>query len=326
MMKMVKKIGKWLGIFLLLLLLVILVMGLAPVSNDGYASRPDPLSDFDAAVRKIETIQEDEIPITNETSRSIFLNTGAKKDDVYVLIHGLTNAPEEFAELGQLLFEQGHNVLILRMPYHGLKGLEITELDPLTAEDIRGYADQVIDIAAALGENVTVIGISGGGAATAWIAQNRPEVERAILLSPFFGIAQTPKFLDPIVMNALLRLPPLSNSREPRPDRHWLYRGESGKGVAAFMSLGQSVIDEAQEKPPAVGEILILTSASDLAVDNDWAIQLADQWRAQGAEVETYEFDRSLDIPHASIDPFTEAPKRQLVYEQIFAWLDQQEQ
>ena len=62
-------------------------------------------------------------------------------------------------------------------------------------------------------------------------------------------------------------------------------------------------------------------SASDLAVDNDWARRMADEWRAGGAAVETFEYEKSLDIPHASIDPFTEAPKRQLVYDQIFAWL-----
>ena len=53
-----------------------------------------------------------------------------------MLIHGLTNAPKEFAELGGLLHDRGHNVIILRMPYHGLKGLDIKELDPLMADDI----------------------------------------------------------------------------------------------------------------------------------------------------------------------------------------------
>lgn len=320
-MEMLKKIAKWLGIALLLLLAALLLIGLFPVANDGFPSNPNPVDSYETAVNRVNGILEEEIAITNESSRSIFLDTGEKTEEVYVLIHGLTNAPEEFAELGELLHEQGHNVIILRMPYHGLKGLDIKELDPLTAEDIRAYADEVVDIASGLGDSVNVIGISGGGAASSWIAQNRPEVDRVVLLAPFFGIAQTPMFLDPIVMNLLLRLPPLSISSSPKPNREWLYSGQSGKGVAVFMTLGQSVLQKAQETAPAVKDFLILTSASDLAVDNDWARRMADEWRAGGANVITYEFEKSLGIPHASIDPFTEAPKRQLVYDQIFAWL-----
>lgn len=128
-------------------------------------------------------------------------------------------------------------------------------------------------------------------------------------------------FLDPIIKNALLRLPPLSISRKPKPNHDWLYSGESGKGAAVFMELGQAVMEEAESVPPAAMDILILTTASDQAVDNDWARRMAAEWRAQGAEVETYEFAQSLEIPHASIDPFTEASKRTLVYDQIFTWL-----
>ena len=322
-MEIVKKIAKWLGILLLVLVTAFLLIGLIPVPNDGYPSSPEPMGSYEASASRVNAILEEEMPITNETSRSIFFDTGERTDEVYVLIHGLTNAPKEFAELGGLLHDRGHNVIILRMPYHGLKGLDIKELDPLTADDIRTYADEVVDIAAGLGENITVIGISGGGAAAAWIAQNRPEVQRVVLLNPFFGLAQMPMFLDPIIMNALLRLPDLSISREPKPNRHWLYSGESGNGAAVFMSLGQSILEKAKMEPPEVLEMLILTSASDLAVDNDWADRLATEWQDQGARVQTYEFAKDLDISHASIDPFTAAQKRQLVYDQIFAWLNE---
>ena len=318
-----KRIAKWLGIIVLAILLVIFLVGLMPVSIDGFDSSPDPMTDYDAAVSRVEKIQEEELPVTNEASRSLLMTHGDKTDDVYVLVHGITNAPKEFEELGNILHEQGSNVLILRMPHHGLKSGDINELKALTAEEVRDYADESIDIAAALGDKITVMGISGGGTAAAWMTQNRPEVARTVLLSPFFGMAQTPMFLDPILMNAFSRLPNLSIGGKAEADRAWVYKGESTNGVAVFMRLGQAVFEQAESTAPAASDIFILTTASDLAADNDWADKLAEDWEAQGVAVDNYQFPKSDKVPHASIDPFTEEAIRQLVYDKILGWLSE---
>ena len=88
-----------------------------------------------------------------------------------MLIHGLGNAPKEFAELAQLLHEQGDNVLVL----HAVSRSQRVDmaLDALTPHGAR-LCDEIVDLAHGLGNNVTVIGISGGGTVAAWIAQNRP--------------------------------------------------------------------------------------------------------------------------------------------------------
>ena len=302
-MELVKKIAKWLGILILVLLLGLLVVGLIPTSDDDFPSNSNPATDYDEAMGRIDALLQTELPIANETSRSIVLTSGAKTDEVYVLIHGLTNAPHEFAELAEKLHETGNNVIVMRMPYHGLKGLHIKELDALQAEDLREYADEVIDIANGLGETINVIGISGGGAVGAWITQKRPDVSTAVLISPFVGIKQTPMFLDPLVKNALTHLPNISIGREPTEVRYWNYNGQSGNGVAVFMALGQSIVDQAAENPPSVEDVLVLTSASDALVDNRWAVRLADEWRENGADVQTHEFEKALEIPHASVDP-----------------------
>ncbi|HEY53068.1 MAG TPA: alpha/beta fold hydrolase [Caldilineae bacterium] len=316
-----KRIAKWVGIIILGILLVFFLLGLIPVSLDGLGSNPDPMMDYDEAVARIEQLMQEEIPITNESSRSIFLDHGEKTDEVYVMVHGVTNAPKEFEELGQMLYDQGANVLILRMPYHGLKSGDIKELAPLTSEDLRDYADETIDIGNALGDKMTVMGISGGGTVAAWMTQNRPEVDRTVLLSPFFGLAQTPMFLDPIIMNAFSRLPNLSIGGKAEADRAWVYKGESSNGVAVFMRLGQAMLKQADSAPPQTSDTFIVTTASDLAADNDWAQKLAEVWETQGAPVDSYEFPKSDHIPHASIDPFTEEAIRQKVYDKIFEWL-----
>jgi carboxylesterase len=316
-----KRITKWVGIIIIGVLLIFFLLGLIPVSLDGFESNPNPMADYGEAVNRVKKIQEEELPITNESSRSLLMEHGQKTDEVFVLVHGITNAPKEFEELGQKLYDQGANVLILRMPYHGLKSGDIKELKPLTSEDLRDYADETIDIASGLGDKMTVMGISGGGTVAAWMTQNRPEVARTVLISPFFGLAQTPMFLDPIIMNAFSRLPNLSIGGKAEADRAWVYKGESSNGVAVFMRLGQAMLKQAETAPPQTSDIFILTTASDLAADNDWAQKLAEVWEAQGAPVDSYEFPKSDHIPHASIDPFTDEAIRQKVYGKIFEWL-----
>jgi len=318
-----KRIAKWVGIIILGILAAIFLLGLIPVSLDGFGANPNPMTDYAEAVSRVEKMLEDELPITNESSRSFLMEHGQKTDDVFVLVHGVTNAPKEFEELGQKLYDQGNNVLILRMPYHGLKSGDIKELKPLTSEDLRDYADETIDIASGLGDKITVMGISGGGAVAAWMTQNRPEVERTVLISPFFGLAQTPMFLDPIIMNAFSRLPNFSIGGKAEADRAWVYKGESSNGVAVFMRLGQAVFKQTGSTLPKASDIFIVTTASDLAADNDWAQKLAEDWQAQGVSVDSYEFPKSNHVPHASIDPFTDEAIRQLMYGKIMTWLDE---
>ena len=50
------------------------------------------------------------------------------------------------------------------MPYHGLQSHQVSELAQLTAQDLRAYADQAVDIAAGLGDEVVPVGLSGGSA------------------------------------------------------------------------------------------------------------------------------------------------------------------
>jgi carboxylesterase len=49
------------------------------------------------------------------------LMTHAKKvDRAIILVHGYTNCPQEFHELGQRFYAVGYNVLIAPLPHHRL--------------------------------------------------------------------------------------------------------------------------------------------------------------------------------------------------------------
>lgn len=112
---------------------------------------------------------------------------GQPVERVIVLVHGYTNCPQQFHELGQRFYYLGYNVLIAPLPYHGLADRLTDEQAELKAEELVAYADEVVDIAHGLGKRVIMAGISGGGVTTAWAAQNRSDLDLAVIISPAFG-------------------------------------------------------------------------------------------------------------------------------------------
>jgi carboxylesterase len=321
---LLKRSAKLFGLLVLAILAVVLVIGLIPVPLGGLESAPDPAEDYEEALRRFDKILADEEAIVNEASGSHLMTHGNKTQRVYVLIHGTTNSPLQFVELGDILHARGHNVLILRMPYHGLKSHLVSELKSLKAEDLRAYADQTIDIVVGLGDEVDVTGISGGGAVTSWIAQNRPDVGRVVLLAPFFGIAHTPFWVDTWLMDIFARMPNVVFDNPTEPRREWVYRGEASRGVAEFLRLGRAVLKQARGDRPAVNDISVVTTASDSTADNRATDRLVEIWEKSGANIESYEFDASLEIPHNSIDPAADPQKKKSMYAKILELLGEE--
>ena len=316
------KILKISGMLVLFLLAGLLLLSLFPVSTKGLTSKPNPTNSYDEAVMRFDAISAAEEPIVNEYGSSLLMTHGDKTDEVYVIAHGLTNSPYQFEEFGNMLYDRGHNVLILRMPDHGLKSHRVSELKNLKPAELPVYADEAVDIAVGLGDKINVLGLSGGGAVTGWIAQNR-EVDQALLLSPFLGVKAAPSFATPFLTNLFSRLPNvvLDNPAEPRRD--WGYRGEATRGVVAYLTLGKALTEEAEAAAPAAEEIIIVTTAVDDTADNTATAKLASIWEEDGANVITYEFEPALDIPHNSVDPAADPAKKAIVYAKMLEMLSE---
>lgn len=316
-----KRVLSILGVIVLCLLTLVLLLGLIPQPARDLDSEPDPANTYAEAMTRFQHIQEAELGIVNDASGSYLLVHDDRTASVYVLVHGTTNSPLQWLELGQILHEQGHNVLMLRMPYHGLQSHQVSELKVLTPQDLRDYADEAIDIAAGLGDEVIVVGISGGGVVAAWMIQNRPEVKRALLLAPFFGIHNVPDFAGTLLMNAFSRLPNVVLDDPLEPQRAWVYRGEATRGVASFLALGRDVMREAQDGVGPARQIIVVTTASDNTANNRSTAGLVDRWRRAGTDVVTFEFAPALNIPHNSIDPAADETKKRMVYDRMLELL-----
>ena len=122
------------------------------------------------------------------------LDHGHPTEQVFVLLHGLSNCPAQFTKLGRLLFERGHNVVVPLVPYHGEENRLATDWGRLSAEDMLEAGNQAADLARGLGTKVTAAGLSISGATVAWMAQNRSDVSRAVLLAPFLAPAGIPRW------------------------------------------------------------------------------------------------------------------------------------
>ena len=87
------------------------------------------------------------------------------------------------------------------------------------------------------------------------------------------------------------------------------------------MRLGRNVFASAEDGAPAVSEVYFVTTAVDDTADNDYTFELAGIWSEAGADVSSFEFDASEDIPHNSVDPAADTAKKALVYAKILEML-----
>ncbi|MEA3441669.1 MAG: alpha/beta fold hydrolase [Chloroflexota bacterium] len=316
-----KQVAKVAGIILLSILALVIIIGIIPVSKDGLSSSLDPAASYEEAVLRFDDILAEEKGIVNDAADSQLMTHGEQTERVYVLVHGWTNSPRQFQELGELLYERGNNILIHRIPHHGLESHSVGELKNVEIQDLSVYGDETIDIAAGLGEEVHVIGLSVGGEIASWIAQNREDVERVMVVSPMFGMGHLPSFVDTFLTNLFLRLPNINILDPNEPVRDHVYRGQSTRGVAEAMRFGETVFTQAGNSGPTAGKIILVTNGNDTTVDNRHAEELAAIWENWGVVIIRYEFPKALGFPHNSIDVSEPDTDTDVVYAKILELL-----
>lgn len=289
----------------------IAILGLTlfiPWSSWILSSHPKPAKNYEEAVQRIQILRSAEGADFNPLCHTRFLAHGQKVKHVIVMVHGYTNCPQQFAELGEKFFELGYNVLIVPLPHHGLADRTTPDQANLRAEELTAYADSVIDIAQGLGNHVTMIGISGGGVTTAWAAQHRIDIDRAVIISPGFGFASVPTALTAPAMNFYLIKPNSfvwwdAKLQDKDGVRH-AYAQYSTHALAEILRLGFNVQVEAKHSVPKAKEILYITNANDHDINLPLAYQVLKDWQSHGSNnFRTYEFRADLKLPHDFIDP-----------------------
>jgi hypothetical protein len=67
--------------------------------------------------------------------------------------------------------------------------------------------------------------------------------------------------------------------------------------------------------------MVVVTNAADDQVDNDDIGELADAWRSAGADVDSYEFPKALELPHDLIDLGQPDARPEVVYPALLGLL-----
>jgi carboxylesterase len=234
---------------------------------------------------------------------------GQRQPVCVVFLHGYTSGPRQFYQLGELFFQYGCNVIVPRFPGHGLQDRNTGALSGLTAEQLVATACRAIDIAHGLGDQVVVAGLSMGGVVAGWVAQFRPDVSLAVLISPGF----CPRILSPRAVPLATRLALVLPNRylwwdpvlkdTPRPPLY-AYPRMASRGLAQVMRLGLVVQRQARHSPPLAQRILVITNPADQSVSNEATENVVAGWKASGARnLSSYSFDAALKLPHDLISP-----------------------
>jgi pimeloyl-ACP methyl ester carboxylesterase len=319
--RVVRRALKWGGIVLLVLLAVVLALTLWPASTSGLASSPKPVTSYQRAMDELAAIRSEERGIVIEPCLSRSYTHGDKTDNAVVLVHGLTNCPKQWELFAREIFDRGWNVLVLRLPDHGLGDPEtgkigsVSNLEHLNARKLARYADRAVDLGRGLGERTHVMGLSLGGTIAAWMAQERRDVADAVVIAPGIGLPSGPYALTWGVTNLFTHIPDLSIGHGGKLNHE--YQGWSTGGIADTFLLGKFVRQQSSETAPAAAAIRVLLNPNDNTISNPRAEELVDAWRAHGHEVRLAWLPKTPVLGHDVIDPGQPWAQPELVYRRL---------
>lgn len=299
---------RWIAAAVVLLVLVAAWLA-SPLPRDGLASASRPAADYADALRRIDSLGAVETSAIQRECVTRLLTHGGPTRHVVVLLHGLTNCPEQFDSLGRVAFARGANVLIPRLPRHGFADRMTEELGRADAAELRVFTDRVLDAAQGLGDTITLAGLSVGGTMVAWAAQERSDVHRAVMIAPMLGAARAPGRWTPVLARLGSVLPNAfiwwdSRFKQALPGPEQVYPRFSTRSVAATLTLGWWTRGRALSAAPACRWLAMVTVGGDVAVDNGLCADVVDAWRRHGVrDVVTYEFPAELRLNHDVVDP-----------------------
>ena len=306
--------------------LLLLLLAYWPTGHRPLVYNPLALHSYADTVSRIEERIRQAPPEIEPECRGQMLQHGRRTERVFVLMHGLSNCPAQFRAFGGLLFQRGHNVLILRLPVHGARNRMTEEWRRITAQAMLDAANNAVDVARVLGRRVTVVGLSINGTIAAWLAQHRADVDEVALLAPFLAPKGLPEWAVAPTARLVRRLPNRwmwwDPERKERAGNGYSYPRFPTHAVAEVLRVSGEVLEEARAAGPCCGAVLVVTTAADTSADALLTRTLVQRWRRHRPEaVRTYEFPLDERVDHDFIDPASPVQRVSLVYPKLLSLL-----
>jgi pimeloyl-ACP methyl ester carboxylesterase len=278
---------------------------------------------FTQALEEIAKIREQEInsPDINPVSLTTAITHPQPMAKVAVLYHGFTNSPKQFEQLGQQLFEQGYNVYIPRLKYNGHKSRTSRAMKHLTVQDLIDYVDDSIQIAQALGDQVIVMGLSGGGTMALW-AGLKYNLKQVVSIAPFIDPMYYPKRLRRLIVQLIRILPNFflwweSDVKEKIDSPPYAYAWFSTKAIGRFLQVAISLENELHKNNPKTKNFTLVLNQVDTAANPQRLSSFIHKLQEAQADVDEVIFKAEEKIHHDMIDPNQQGQKVNLVYPRI---------
>ena len=266
-------------------------------------------SGFEASLAAIRQIQARDDASILPVSRTVLYDHGRATDLAVVLFHGFTNSPAQYALFAKRLHALGCNVLIPRLPEHGDVNRMTTRLEGLTAERLMAAASEAIDAARGLGRKIAVSGISLGGVLCTWLATQRADIDRAVVLAPAFGIGHVLYPLSVYAAGVMRAMPPSQYMwwdpvlKEKITPSH-AYPRYPLRTLGECYKIGEETIGA---QPPFPGSIrtnvIFALNPNDPAVNNDVVAELSERWRSTGVLSSSVMWLSNVPAMHDIIEP-----------------------
>jgi pimeloyl-ACP methyl ester carboxylesterase len=309
----------------LALVAVVSALLFRPPAVGTLGGRMNPARDYAEAERRIAALRARDEGRVIPDARLQFFTHGRQTGKAIVFVHGYTNCPRQFVDLGRRFFDLGCNVLIANLPRHGNPDRMTTDQSELTAEELAAYGNETADIARGLGREVIFAGLSGGGVVGAWAWAFRPDVGTAALMAPAVGLHPLPAGCIVPAINLFSRLPAVygwfhppqkAGGTPPHTYPRW-----STRALAQILRLGYAARRRAAEALPAGKKLVVITNPNDRSVDNALMKKIAREWRARGADVRMHEFDAALKLDHDFIDSTRPNQPIDVTYPLLVEWI-----
>ncbi len=126
--------------------------------------------------------------IVRETKHATrFYDHGFRTKKTVLVMHGLHESPAYMQGFSQHFFDQGYNVISLRLPGHMTK--DQNDLNQVKAEEWIEAAENAFAEAQVLGEQIEILGYSTGGTLAVYLALKYPQQVKALyLVSPALAL------------------------------------------------------------------------------------------------------------------------------------------
>ena len=278
-----------------------------------------PTTTFSEASARVQELQAQDDETIHRVSATRLWSHGKQTARAVLYLHGYTDSVQQFSGLGDMLFAQGFNVFAPRLPHHGHIDRMHHAHGELTIEEMLVWTNKVTDIARGFGEALTVMGLSLGGVLATWVAEQRADVERVLIVAPAYGTSAIPSRFTHAAAHLVKRLPNFFMWWDPRVREHagfeYTYPRFSTHTLAHAFLLSNELLAQARRQPPASRAVWMITNANDFAVSNKLCEQFVAAWRAHNPnQIFTYEYPRELGIPHDIMDSADPLVKPEVVY------------